>query len=233
MRVVTWNCRSGFAHKRPALLALNPDVAVVPEAGRGVPGTSAWVGDLPHKGLAVVVPRGVCSAPAPVAAAARWGLTQDVTVDPVAFGVLGIWTVPATPRPSHPYIAAARALLASHAAWIRSKPTIVAGDFNVSGQSNAREMPALMAEICDRFDLKSAWHDHTGERVGAESAPTLWWRGKPEAGFHCDFVFVPRAWSVTAVRIGSYADWGAEGLAHRSDHAPVIVDLDPTFGPAG
>lgn len=159
MRVVAWNCRSGFQGKVDALLRLAPDVAVVPEAGQAVrvPGSYAWVGDLPHKGLGVVAPAARVTPIAPLEGDGRWALACDVVHDGLSFG------------------------------------------------------------------LKSAWHDHTGEVVGQESAATLWWRGKEEAGFHCDFVFVPRAWEVTAVQIGSHSAWGSG--PHRSDHAPVIVDV--------
>src|SRR5450755_438224 len=63
MRLVSWNCRSGFHRKLEALHALAPDVAIIPECcsletlARKAPGlapTSAlWIGTNPNKGLGV------------------------------------------------------------------------------------------------------------------------------------------------------------------------------------
>src|SRR5712692_9910875 len=63
MRLVAWNCRSGFHRKLEALRGLAPDVAIIPECGSletlhtkapGLTPTSAlWIGDNPNKGLGV------------------------------------------------------------------------------------------------------------------------------------------------------------------------------------
>jgi hypothetical protein len=63
MRLVAWNCRSGFHRKFEALRALAPDVAIIAECcslrllARRAPeltATSAvWIGDDPNKGLGV------------------------------------------------------------------------------------------------------------------------------------------------------------------------------------
>ncbi len=61
-RIVSWNCATGFRAKRDALLALQPDLLVVPECSRvdaeSEIGTSAavagtWLGATDRKGLAV------------------------------------------------------------------------------------------------------------------------------------------------------------------------------------
>lgn len=75
------------------------------------------------------------------------------------------------------------------------------------------------------FGLQSAYHSYTGHAPGEESAMTLWWRNKEDAGFHCDVVLVPEAQSIEAVSVGGYEEWGAPSAAPRSDHAPVVVDL--------
>ena len=63
MRIVVWNCNMGFHKKYEYLLALRPDIAIIPECANIKPltknapkfkSTSAiWVGDSPRKGLAV------------------------------------------------------------------------------------------------------------------------------------------------------------------------------------
>ena len=69
MRIVTWNCSMALHRKAAPLLALEPDIAVVCECAepdrlraRGgmdwVQSRPVWVGQNPHKGLAVLA-RGV------------------------------------------------------------------------------------------------------------------------------------------------------------------------------
>jgi hypothetical protein len=59
VRLVAWNCRSGFHRKLEALRELAPDVAIVaeccsPEKAPDLQATSAlWIGDNPNKGLGV------------------------------------------------------------------------------------------------------------------------------------------------------------------------------------
>jgi hypothetical protein len=64
MRIVAWNCAMGLARKRDALLALQPDFAVLSEVAcpavlqskvrRVGELPTIWIGDNPHKGLAVI-----------------------------------------------------------------------------------------------------------------------------------------------------------------------------------
>ncbi len=64
MRLIAWNCARALARKFDALLSLRPDVAVLSEVAcptelqvkvrqvRELP--VVWIGDNPHKGLAVI-----------------------------------------------------------------------------------------------------------------------------------------------------------------------------------
>ncbi len=76
-----------------------------------------------------------------------------------------------------------------------------------------------------RYSLRCAYYAHSGDAPGEESAMTLWWRNKEDAGFHCDVVLVPEDQGIDAVTVGGYAEWGAPSAAARSDHAPVVADL--------
>jgi hypothetical protein len=60
MRIVTWNCCGKFASKANELLALNPDIAIVPESLLADANSleqqgyrSIWFGDAGQKGLAI------------------------------------------------------------------------------------------------------------------------------------------------------------------------------------
>ena len=82
----------------------------------------------------------------------------------------------------------------------------------------------------ERLGFVSAYHVFQGLAQGAEQHPTFYWRSRTENGptYHIDYAFVPQA-SVSLLRsivVGSHDEWIATGL---SDHAPLILDLDPIF----
>jgi exodeoxyribonuclease-3 len=66
----------------------------------------------------------------------------------------------------------------------------------------------------------SAYHTHYGERQGAETHPTHYFRHHQDKPFHIDYVFVPKRWKLRSVEVGSFREWG-----HLSDHVPMVVDV--------
>ncbi len=101
----------------------------------------------------------------------------------------------------------------------------MAGDINCSAQSSPEAFPRLLDQVRERYGLRSAYHSHSDEEPGEESAMTLWWRNDEARGFHCDVVLVPESSEVRSATVGTHADWGAPAAAARSDHAPVVIDL--------
>jgi hypothetical protein len=236
MRIVSWNCRQGFDSKTGALLRLAPDLAILPESHQrpaiageslfGNPVPHLWTGLLPSKGLGVLAPGATSLEMLPpendragnhgIAGRARHG--SDETT------VVGVWTVPLA-SVGDPYLAAAYGIVEKYATALASGNAIMAGDFNVSGRTCLAGVTAFFREVRERFGLVSAYHAFHRVEVGGEPAGTLWWRGDERAAFHCDFVFVPAAWTITNVELGSYEAWGSSSAQARSDHAPVIVDV--------
>lgn len=71
----------------------------------------------------------------------------------------------------------------------------------------------------------SAYHAFSGEPVGRASIGTYFHQRHRDRAWHIDYVLVPasRLGAVQDVRVGTYDEWVATG---RSDHVPVVVDLD-------
>jgi hypothetical protein len=235
MRLVVWNCCSGFAEDLPALLELRPTVAVLPEAPDHSPASSllgapelAWLaapGSIKHKSLAIVG----FDTPLvehPNRGDGRWSVAVDVPDHEV--GILGIWATPEATGPVR-YVDEVVKAVEEHQEWICTGRVIVAGDFNADGLGRAAEKASgaftRLRSRLEEFGLVSAYHRHTGEAFGAETNPTYYHRRKREAGFHIDFAFVPETLAEgVRVEVGTYDTWVATG---RSDHVPVIVDLPP------
>jgi hypothetical protein len=135
VRIVEWNCRSKFGAKLPALEALHPDVAVLAEAPLSNPRPDvtftdraiSWcsVGQYSHKSLALA---GFTSTLSEVETPVGTGHLSLAADHPAGFGILGIWSCPTPPRR---YADEVIGSLDAYSEWIRSKPVVIAGDFNV------------------------------------------------------------------------------------------------------
>jgi endonuclease/exonuclease/phosphatase family metal-dependent hydrolase len=111
------------------------------------------------------------------------------------------------------------------------RPLVLAGDFNVAvglrdvghQLSNTRGEQALLQRLREEFDLVPCWQTaHPGEQL----ARTLRWMRKSDSlPYHCDGVFVPRAWApaLRSCEILEGEEWCA-----LSDHNPVVVTLSPS-----
>ncbi|MEO2106210.1 MAG: endonuclease/exonuclease/phosphatase family protein [Actinomycetota bacterium] len=239
--IATWNCYQGTDRKVPALLdRFAPDIAVVPESSAhpAIAEPSLldgavrhhWTGRYEQKGLGVFLPGATTSTVVEAdRAAGQHGLAVNAEMKSgQSCTVLGVWTVPlAGGGYPTPYANALSSILDTHHDDLSAGNMVVAGDFNCSGQSDPTTFPGYLKDLCASHDLKSAYHAHTGEAVGEESVHTLWWRSNPDAGFHCDFVLVPRSWTVHDVAVGSYEEWGHPALPVKSDHAPLIARVSP------
>ena len=246
MRLVSWNCRMALQRKLPALLTLNPDIAILPEAGdtAHVPlslddprsSTYLWTGRNRSKGLGVLArdPYRIELACA-VEERLEWILPIRVT-GPVDFVLLAVWAMNHRATNKYPDGNQDRQALQAldvYADLLAEAPVVVAGDFNNAvlwdRPGNSGNF-ANMVEALTNRGLVSAYHQAKSIVLGEEADPTLYWRSQGIEGrtYHIDYCFVPEAWSDnTRAEVGSHTDWVGSGL---SDHVPVVVDVDLPVG---
>ncbi len=106
---------------------------------------------------------------------------------------------------------------------------IIGGDFNVAVGYRAPGHPRPLSRgevsVLDRLDaehgLVSAWQAAHPDRPLAQ---TLRWSTNPTTPYHCDGIFIPRAWTarLAGARVVRGARW-----KQLSDHNPVLADLRP------
>ena len=220
----------GVDGKRAAFDQLNADVLVVPECSsspafaRELGVSFAWRGRNLAKGLGVFALNGWTVVAMDERTSLPWLLPLQV-LDPngeEAFVLLALWTVAGEGRPS--YSAQVAAAVREWEGELREGRTILAGDFNCSGQNRKPAAHLANVEALRRLGAESAYHAFFETGHGDETSMTLRW-GKEAAGFHCDFVFVSAAMSpsISQVKIGTLAEWVESSL---SDHCPVSVDFD-------
>ena len=237
LRIVAWNCRMSLRTKIDRLMSLRPDVAIVPEcehlptldleAPKFKPTGRVWVCTNETKGLGVFAFNGLALARhdsydenhrffAPVEVRGRAELN-----------ILGIWAfdlgTPATVRKNPRSIGPA---LKHYAPFLRSRTSIVAGDFNASSVFDTKrkrrfaEMQQQLAEL----GMVSGYHASTGACFGKEPQPT-WFQPKLRPPYHIDYIYLPKGLADRArpLVVGSPAEW-----LSVSDHVPLVVEINVT-----
>ncbi|WP_416897272.1 MAG: hypothetical protein ACMVY4_17540 [Minwuia sp.] len=232
--------------KWPALEALAPDIAIVAECdtrarlrARGVaiqPSRMAWTSGRAFKGLAVIAfpPYRLRVHPLHDPALAHV-LPVEVSGAGLRFNVVGVWAQNAsaglrTKAEPGPFNRA----LDRYGHWIRSRPTLVGGDFNNhhfwDRQGHAINFEENLAR-CRRLGLESAYHLARRERFGLETLPTHYWRDRRIDGptYHIDYLFFSAGWRRRFRRfgVGDFDGFCGPGL---SDHAPLVADFDAGRG---
>lgn len=217
------------AHKKlDRLLALRPDVVVMPECASpdvasarpvyAAATNSAWTGDYAPQGLAVLTFNGatlsnVAKSPKESAIAVR------VTCGKRSFNLLGVWAkgsgLPA-------YVKNVQSALDKHDAFLRREPSVVAGDLNSSVvfDSKTRGGHTKLVAHLGAIGLESAYHQHFGEKPGQEKRSTYFHRHDVKSPFHLDYIFRPREWATT-VEVPAPESW-----LELSDHLPVILTVN-------
>ena len=226
MRIVTWNCYRGDCLARAAELApLDADVAILQECSPPAKRSSwqhTWFGSNPEHGVGVVTRPPYRVRIGPVDARLDHTAYPVVITGPMRFHLLAIW---AMPRPS--YVRSLLDALDIYGDFLRKAPSVVVGDFNCfvrwQGVAPSKRHVELARRLADDFGLVSAYHSAPERDAQAVECPTHFWRWREHNPFHIDYCYVPAAWqpAIRSVHIGGFAEqhW-------RSDHRPVVVELD-------
>jgi exodeoxyribonuclease III len=230
-----------FHRKFEAMMALDPDIAVVAECAAPallaehidldrLSGKPVWIGDNPHKGLAVFAFNGYSLELSAIYRPGLRFLAPVAVSGPAAFHLLAVWAQNLSGgirRKRQP--GPLRLALSHYRAFLASAPAVVAGDFNnnvIWDRPGWRMNHAAALASLAACGLMSAYHEIRGEAPGRELTPTHYWRDRRKEGptYHIDYIFVPRAWlgSSCRIEIGAFEDWCGSGL---SDHMPVTVEL--------
>lgn len=104
------------------------------------------------------------------------------------------------------------------------REVIIGGDFNLTVSSwRGSERPvckqdlAIQARLADEFGLINCWQE---ANPNTPLHQTLRWTGDRTIPYHCDGLFVPKAWKT---RLVSCEVLGGAEWHHLSDHNPVLA----------
>jgi endonuclease/exonuclease/phosphatase family metal-dependent hydrolase len=138
-------------------------------------------------------------------------------------GVVGLWACPELKGRS--YGAEVRSTIDAFEPLLRSRPCLLAGDFNITPGGAADNRSGVTKRL-NELGYVSAYHAFHGVDFGDE-APTYYHQFKRDRPFHIDMVFVRKEWvpAIRSVEIAPYDGW-VNSSRLRSDHVPVSVDID-------
>jgi hypothetical protein len=238
LRIVGWNANGGLAGRKAACLAaLNPDVAVVAECAQDaeVPALMrvGWTGTYRTKSLGVFArPELGETVDSSWDSSREWFL--PVHLGEVGVDVLAVWAMNLRGGEGQPRWRTRRAL-GHYAPFLARGRALLIGDFNIGDfNDNLRwdrpTYPAF-ARTLEELGAKgytSIYHARTGERHGAETGASIYWRRKLEAPYLIDHAFIPEAWlsSVLAPAVvpafeevaTPQREVGAGGHSYRADY---------------
>jgi hypothetical protein len=235
MKLAAWNCHSGGLAKWKALETAEVTVGVVSETTVENPRPDAalvdpplfWVSEgKPTKALAIVSPEPL----QPLGARAGQG-RFSVAARTNQLSILGIWSCPEVAGGGRAYEDEVLATLSAWADDLAAGDMVVAGDFNMGHPTNpAGQKPWLSRAqaLWTDIGLVSAYHVFTGEEISRATRATYYHQYQRAQGWHIDWVLIHRCRLpfLRSVTVGGYDEWTAAAAPARSDHVPVIVDLD-------
>jgi exodeoxyribonuclease III len=241
LRIVVWNCNKGLHSKYEKLLALQPDVAVIPEcadmhilrkkAPHFLPTSALWIGDDHQKGLGVFTFGPYHAEQSGTYRNAFPHISPIRIRGPTDFNLLAVWACHAHKNSYEARQGPLMRAMDAYRTFIQDGPTVVAGDFNDNvlwDKPKRVNNHGANVRALTSFGLRSAYHQCREIDQGQETEPTIYWRDRKIDGprYHIDYCFVPEYWinEGLAVEVGGYQEWVGRGL---SDHVPLVVDVNP------
>lgn len=224
-----------FRKKAAALLALDPDILVIPECehpdklkfpqGAKTPTDIVWYGTNPHKGL------GVFSYDDYRLKLLRKHNPDFKTILPIQvtggafdFTLFAVWANNPL-EPEHQYVGQVWKALPHYKKLIKKQRTILIGDFN---SNTIWDKPRRIGNHTDvvnvlaKKGIKSVYHHYHNQTHGTELHPTFSLYRHKDKPYHLDYCFASADLmsELTSVEIGEHDDW-----CLLSDHQPLVVEF--------
>jgi exonuclease III len=229
MRIVTWNCNLSLSKKLEHLISITPDIAIIQECERELDQLPAeaqflWIGKNFRKGLGVISfgPRISIDQ----SYKQHWAFFLPINIEGLRLKLLATWAYNhRATQLGQGYSGRPLDILRELHEWLSLGPAIVAGDFNNSTiwdkPNGTNNFISIHSEL-DHLGMASVYHQHRDEALGRESQATFFHTRNAMKRYHIDYIYATKTAKIKNIIVGEYDPW-----ISRSDHVPLIADLDP------
>lgn len=233
MKIITWNCNMAFRKKAEFILALEPDILVIPECENldklkfnpdiKPSSDSLWFGENANKGLGIFsygnYKLNLLEIYNPEI---KTIIPIQVTGGQYDFVLFAIWAYNNQDK-GYNYIGQVWKAIHYYESILKTQSVILVGDFNSNviwdkprRESNHSSVVAKLSES----NIFSVYHKHLQQIAGQESHPTFYLYRHQDKPYHLDYCFasLDLIEKIETVAIGTYEDWTL-----YSDHKPLSV----------
>lgn len=188
--------------------------------------SSLWVGDNPHKGLAIFAFNDYELKISPFYNKEyRYVVPIDVFFEnQKQFTLFAVWAMQDSINREQRYIGQVVYALKEYQNLLDDK-TIIIGDFNwnkIWDEGKKTFNLSDLLAILDRYEIKSLYHEYFNEYFGCETQSTLFLQKNLAKPYHIDYCFSGKYWyeKLKCVEIGKPENW-----LSKSDHMPLSFEF--------
>jgi exodeoxyribonuclease III len=225
-----------YRKKAAAILALKPDIVVVPEcehpdklffaAPTKSPKDVFWHGINPNKGLGILSYSDYTfKLHALHNPAFRHILPLVVTGDKTSFILFAVWANNPDDKDGQ-YVTQVWKAIHFYEKLLSDKAIILAGDFNSNTIWDSTRKTGNHSQLVEKLASKqvfSTYHHFFNQQQGREKHATWYMYRHKNKPYHLDYCFASAAFisKMTKVEVGTHRKW-----AGYSDHSPLTVTFD-------
>lgn len=234
MRIIEWNCQGAFRKKNDKVLALRPDILIVPECesedklefGKLTPKPTDffWYGDSGHKGIGIFSYSDYTfELLKEFNPKFRYIIPLKVSGKDSSFLLFAVWAMDNKENPQARYIAQVWLALQYYSRLLNLS-VIFVGDFNSNQIWDDKDRLRNHTDVVETFrsnNILSMYHEHNKIAHGQEKEHTFHMYRKVEKPYHIDYCFASADFFNAGfdIQLGNPNDW----LEH-SDHVPMTIN---------
>lgn len=237
MRIIEWNCQGAFRLKNKDILALKPDILIVPECEQenklkfGLltpqPNDFLWYGDTGKKGIAIFSYSNYkFRLLKEFNPNYRYVVPLEVTDGKNSFLLFAIWAMDNKQNPLARYIGQVWNAI-NYYQTILGENSILIGDFNSNQIWDTKDRVANHTDVVNflkELTIESLYHKQFDEEHGKESLKTFYMYRNVEKQYHIDYVFASHKIIENGYKLTIET---SEKWIDKSDHIPLILDITP------
>jgi exodeoxyribonuclease III len=236
MKIIAWNCNMAIRKKAGIILALQPDILVIPECEHpdklkfnpeiSKPVDTLWFGKNLNKGLGIFSYSNFRFTVLDIYNPdLKMVIPISVKGKNIDFILFAVWANNPGDPDGH-YVEQVWKAIHHYDDLLTNKKIILAGDFNsntIWDRPRRKGNHSAVVEYLHKKGIHSVYHKHFNQVQGKEEHPTQYMYRHRDKPYHLDYCFTSTYFSkkLISVEIGDYDYW-----IPYSDHVPVIATFN-------